>query len=301
MEQPALPRCRRFVRGLNLAASPRYTAAKADIECLLPLSLQDLSLLVVISALDWYPVELLASLPLWLRRRLLNNLPVLDLCRLDETPIAKGVDLTQTWDSRCQGVIAVPLPVRHRGKFNSELSPDFQVKVYKSEETTNRFHRFHQIPSTFANQTLLFEEELKSAFQSLQGDCPKQTASRAKYLSNIVSDVLTSLEDSPTSISLNVAARKLISVPGKLLLSNLTSCNTPITLQNCYSVWKKQTTALVLEEAVTRASVPGFRRCGNIPRRRLARIGNKEVSLTPDRLRPIRDSLSALKLLSLLI
>ena len=63
------------------------------------LSLQDLCLLEVINDLDSYPVELLSSLPHWLRYRLLNNLPVLDLCRLHRTPVASGVDTEKIWKS----------------------------------------------------------------------------------------------------------------------------------------------------------------------------------------------------------
>ena len=69
----------------------------------LPFSLQDLCLLEVINDLDSYPVELLSSLPHWLRYRLLNNLPVLDLCRLDHTPVARGVNTEEIWKS-------LPLP-----------------------------------------------------------------------------------------------------------------------------------------------------------------------------------------------
>ena len=67
-----------------------------------PLPLQDLCLLETINDLDSYPVELLSSLPHWLRYRLLNNLPVLDLCRLDHTPIARGVDIDEVWTARVE-------------------------------------------------------------------------------------------------------------------------------------------------------------------------------------------------------
>ena len=65
----------------------------------LPLHLEDLCLLEVINDLDSYPVDLLASLPYWLRHRLLNSLPVLDLCHLDHTPVARGVDVNDIWKS----------------------------------------------------------------------------------------------------------------------------------------------------------------------------------------------------------
>ena len=62
-----------------------------DIASVLPFIFQDLSLLKVINDLDSYPVELLATLPRWLRHRLLDNLPALDFCRLEDTAVAEGV------------------------------------------------------------------------------------------------------------------------------------------------------------------------------------------------------------------
>ena len=70
---------------------------KPDAEKCLPLALQHLSLLVLVENLSSYPVELLASLPLWLRRRLLRNLPPLDLCTLDSTAVALGIDVDEIW------------------------------------------------------------------------------------------------------------------------------------------------------------------------------------------------------------
>ena len=72
----------------------------AEIDRLLPLPLQDLCLLEVINDVDSFPVELLSSLPQWLRYRLLDNLPVLDLCRLEHSPVARGIDLDKLWDAR---------------------------------------------------------------------------------------------------------------------------------------------------------------------------------------------------------
>ena len=65
-----------------------------------PLSLQDLCLLCVINSVDSYPVELLATLPRWLRNQLLHSLPVLDLCHLDCTPVARGVDTNTIWTAK---------------------------------------------------------------------------------------------------------------------------------------------------------------------------------------------------------
>ena len=63
----------------------------------IPLSLEDSCLALLINDLDHYSLELLALLPLRLRYRLLANLPVLDLCQIERTSVAVGVDLESIW------------------------------------------------------------------------------------------------------------------------------------------------------------------------------------------------------------
>ena len=63
----------------------------------IPLSLEDSCLAWLINDLEHYSLELLALLPLRLRYRLLANLPVLDLCQLECTSVAVGVDLESIW------------------------------------------------------------------------------------------------------------------------------------------------------------------------------------------------------------
>ena len=70
------------------------------MERCLPLSPQDLCLLVVINDLDVYPVSLLASLPCWFRHRLPRNLPLIDLCLPDHSPVARGIDINEIWKNR---------------------------------------------------------------------------------------------------------------------------------------------------------------------------------------------------------
>ena len=67
----------------------------------IPLALEDCCLAWLISDLEHYPPELLALLPLRLRCRLLANVPVLDLCQLEHTSVAEGVDLEAIWELRC--------------------------------------------------------------------------------------------------------------------------------------------------------------------------------------------------------
>ena len=66
-----------------------------------PLALEDCCLAWLVSDLEHYPPELLALLPLRLRYRLLANVPVLDLCQLEHTSVAEGVDLESIWELRC--------------------------------------------------------------------------------------------------------------------------------------------------------------------------------------------------------
>ena len=63
----------------------------------IPLSLEDSCLPLLINNLEHYSLELLALLPLRLSYRLLTNLPVLDLCQLERTSVAVGVDLESIW------------------------------------------------------------------------------------------------------------------------------------------------------------------------------------------------------------
>ena len=63
----------------------------------IPLSLEDSCLAWLINDLENYSLELLALLPFRLRYHLLANLPVLDLCQLECTSVALGVDLEGIW------------------------------------------------------------------------------------------------------------------------------------------------------------------------------------------------------------
>ena len=63
----------------------------------IPLSLEDSCLAWLVNDLENYSLESLALLPLRLRYRLLANLPVLDLCQLERTSVALGVDLESIW------------------------------------------------------------------------------------------------------------------------------------------------------------------------------------------------------------
>ena len=64
------------------------------------LNLQDLCMIEIINDLDCYAPELLARLPTRFRRQLLHNLPALDLCQLEHSPVAHGVDLNSVWKDK---------------------------------------------------------------------------------------------------------------------------------------------------------------------------------------------------------
>ena len=70
-----------------------------DKETSFPFQLQDFCLMTIINELDSYPVDWLALLPLQIRHHLLTNLPILDLCRLDHTSVADGIDIDNIWKS----------------------------------------------------------------------------------------------------------------------------------------------------------------------------------------------------------
>ena len=81
-------------------SSAMETEESEEYGFILPFMLQDLCLLEIINDLNCYRDDLLASLPLWLRRRLLNNLPAIDLARLARTPVARGIDVAEIWKPR---------------------------------------------------------------------------------------------------------------------------------------------------------------------------------------------------------
>ena len=67
-----------------------------------PLSLQDQCFVQLISNLESFTCELLALLPLRLRHKLLVNLPAVDICKLESTPVAKGLNMSSdVWEPVC--------------------------------------------------------------------------------------------------------------------------------------------------------------------------------------------------------
>lgn len=62
-----------------------------------PLTLQELCLLHLVSNLEQFPVELLAQLSSRVRQWLMVNLPAVDICRLEGTLFAEGIEVDNVW------------------------------------------------------------------------------------------------------------------------------------------------------------------------------------------------------------
>ena len=61
------------------------------------LSLQQQCLLHILMHLEQFPASSLALLPLSLRQELLINLPIADVCMLEESPFVHGIDMEDFW------------------------------------------------------------------------------------------------------------------------------------------------------------------------------------------------------------
>ena len=239
--------------------------------CPLPFSLQDLCLLVVLNDLDWYQVKLLASLPQWLRHRLLSILPALDLCRLEHTPVATGVDVDAIWNSR----LTLPGPSISHLEGGWKGTKSFQLELC---------FFFQQ---NFPHDAILLKD-IKSALQG-------KLSHGKSCLLEMVSGILTH-----PSVNLNAAANKLISIQGDMVFSNLLtgSMHQPCPTCKCSQrIWEKQATAL----AVNVLSVHYQQH----PRSQHEYAGdeqehNHNVQLTPHRLLPILDRHDPLELLTIL-
>ena len=252
----------------------------ALLESCLPLPLQDLCLLEVINDVDSYPVELLSSLPHWLRYRLLNNLPVLDLCRLEGSSIARGIDKNELWNSRWERP-RIPHPL-YQPPISNGIRSDLHYRIKDAGLLQD------------------LDPRLVAAFQHLSNK--DKIDAKQKYLLQVASDVLDSTEFETDVQALTIVpADWLISMKGDRLLQDLTEAKhnphqarSRIAYINTSSiprqaggsardysdtykfVWRSQTTAL-------------------------ARYEQDDVRLAPHRLVPIRERSDPLELLSLLV
>ena len=223
---------------------------------LLPLSLQDVCLVMVINDLDSYPVELLASLPRWLRYRLLDNLPALDLCRLDHTPIAVGVDVEEIWSSKA---------VLPRLPFNLSYTSEPPFSDYISDANKLYYH-------------ILETSDEDSPVATLQGQSvayKDEPQSREEFFCNVLSNVF--------EYEIRAAVDLLISIRGDLF-KKLTTTET---VHQSFRIRHNQDSVHPFSRfPVSTISQPRLRVAQTTP---LGRYGVDSLQLAPCRLLTLLD------------
>ena len=75
-------------------------------------SLQEICLSHIQWTLEEYPVDVLALLPKAFREEMLHNLPIVDICRLEDTQFTSGMNMDSTvWKKLYKShIITMPLP-----------------------------------------------------------------------------------------------------------------------------------------------------------------------------------------------
>ena len=198
----------------------------------LPLTLQDLCLIQIINDLDTYPVEWLALLPLRIRSRLLNNLPVYDLCLLDGTTVSEKIDVKEIFRTR----------INYRGRYEMPNQANYFMTRNPSTVQSS-FGKATRYPLTD------LDPELLVAFSSDQD--VKQTV-----LYGVLWDILFHL----SRPDIFHYAFGLMSVQGPLFLADTVqlpmNLNTNETLpdtkfdylrrehHNCYQLWSHSASGL---------------------------------------------------------
>ena len=287
------------------ARGERTNCSEADD--LLPFRLQDLCFLVVINDLAHYSVSLLASLPRWLRERLLNSIPVLDLCRLEHTAVTSGIEIDKLWNKRslryrhAKSNIAPGYPHsisygghRHRVggdkpvNYESKLQHLFHLTVGRDGSERGGIAH-HWSPNHTGTPQESCTNQIISVLQNLKEEPgTKLTSAREKFLSKIVSDILSGSSCSDVISSLT-------SIQGLHLLSDLIH-NWSLSPQQRSDLLIKQATALEVK-VYPQAPAPAVRQPVVVVRQQ-----HDQVLLTPHRplsLRHGEDS-NPLRLLSLL-
>ena len=266
-----------------MATSGSTGEAKSSLlESCLPLPLEDLCLLEVINDLNYYPDDLLASLPHWLRYRLLNNLPVLDLCRLEHSAIARGFDLGELWNSRWKNP-RIPHPL-YQPPLSNSIRSDFHYRIKDAGFLPN------------------LEPELVAVFQQLSNK--DKADAKQKYLLQVASDVLDSTEFETDVQALTIVpADWLISMKGDRLLQDLTEAKhdphqarSRITYVNTSSRSQRRG-----QRNQSSVDADAYKLIWGSQTTALARYKQDDVRLAPHRLLPIRKRSDPLELLSLLI
>lgn len=249
-----------------------------NVDHLLPLPLQDFCLLRVINDLSGYPVELLASLPRWLRYRLLNNLPTLDLCRLDHTAVATGIDVDQIWETRLQ---TPPKRSKVRQRCDRHISRSPSRSATSVQNDQSLFHldipqvlsfkplSIYNFQPQLAECSPALKEKITSVFKNVRE--METLSARDKVLLNIASNFLYRLPH------LDNVHHILVSVSGESLLPNLVFASHHQSIIPTHSnfVWRKQATPLIVQN---------FGPPPPLPMRHRSQNRHSCIALTPNRL-----------------
>ena len=198
--------------------------------------------MVIINELDCYPTELLTSLPYWLRYRILNNVPALDLARLEHTPVANGINTAEIWKSREK--TDNPQAQRNLGLVDADKTE----APYKHSPFQLNASRDRNLYSS----SLLYRGYGRNSLtadivKDLSGTKDSEFSIGTYRVLEIASDLLTTSYNT----DLEKVTRQLVSIPGSILLSNLLvgsihqDCQNPHCSQE---VWKKQAVTLVVKD-----------------------------------------------------
>ena len=85
-------------------------------------SLQNLCLIYIIRFLEFFPVDYLALLPVTVRQRLLENLPPVDVCRLERSKFSEGLNIDGVWKQLSNISHILMLYTRHSNTPASHLT-----------------------------------------------------------------------------------------------------------------------------------------------------------------------------------
>ena len=96
----------------------------------IPVSLQNLCLIYIIRFLELFPVDYLALLPVTVRQRLLENLPPADVCRLEQSKFAEGLDIDGVWKKLSDVARILTLDTRYTFYLSKSYKDIFFRQIY---------------------------------------------------------------------------------------------------------------------------------------------------------------------------
>ena len=249
-----------------------------------PIHLQDLCLLVIINNLNTYPVSLLASLPRWFRHRLLSYMPLVDLCLLDHSPVAWGIDISEIWKTRSRRVNGRMIPT------SWVAYTHFEIPMHGFSGQNGICHQAGELEG--------LEPKLEQALQSHQKDY------RTKYLMHIALSLLH-FDDSIPGVIMHPAAadsttgtlslleaitRECVSINGNLLLQNLMNASDISYNLPSYTIRRNHTNLLTKHFLKWELG---------IPMSMLRKDDIASIELTPQRYTMIRDRANRYELMTL--